>query len=106
LAINPVSIPGEFRPKETRLAMESRLAMERAKADHEQAVEIRRIALEEWRDRLILKSGLAILCVVGVYCLVINLLPGQSTEQRAWATATLTGIVSGLVGYFVGTAKK
>lgn len=106
LSLNPVSISGEFRAKETRLETESRLAMERAEAEHVRAQEIRQSSLEEWRERLILRSGLAILCVVGAYCLVLNALPGESTERRAWATATLTGIVSGLVGYVVGTAKK
>ena len=97
---------GIVQSPESLRERESRLRIEAADAEHARAQEVRKSQFEEWRDRLILKSGRAILSVVGVYCLTLNALPGQTTERRAWATSTLTGIVGGLVGYIVGTAKK
>jgi hypothetical protein len=89
---------GLVESRESRREMEARLAIEMADADRLRTRKVQKAALEEWRERLTLKSGLLISCVVGVYCLALNAWPGTTTEQRAWATSTLTGIVGGLVG--------
>ncbi|WP_435011061.1 hypothetical protein P12x_002354 [Tundrisphaera lichenicola] len=106
LVIHPVSIAGEFRAKETRAEMESRLKIMEADALHHREQDALKLDHEQKRDRLILRVGLTAIGLIGIYCLVLNALPGSHVEGRAWATSTLTGIVGGLVGYIVGTAKK
>ena len=78
-------------PEELR----SRLSIEEARASH-----------ELWRDRAILRVCLFGFPLLAFVCLLILLLPGGSVETRTWATSTLTGIATGIVGYSLGKSGK
>ncbi len=97
---------GIVESPEPLIERQTRLRIEEADAEQIRAQLERKATFEDWRERLLIKSGLAILIVVGTYCLVLNALPGESTERRSWATSTLTAIVGAFVGYVLGTSKK
>jgi len=85
--------------------LKARLIEERAGADQARTLELRRAAHAEWRDRFILKWGVAATASVGVCCLVLSLV-GVAPQDRVGASLTLAGLVGGLVGYVIGAAGK
>jgi hypothetical protein len=84
-----------FESREDPQERRSRIAIKEAQARH-----------ELWRDKILLVACLVALGVLGVVCLLFLFLPGQSTESRTWAAASLTAIVSGVVNYSLGRAGK
>jgi hypothetical protein len=84
-----------FESREDPQERRSRLSIKEAQAQH-----------ELWRDRIMIYACLVALSVLGMVSLVFLLVPGQTTESRTWAAASLSAIVSGVVNYSLGRAGK
>jgi hypothetical protein len=56
--------------------------------------------------RLVLRAVIALLALVMIVAVIIVFVPGLSPETKNWATATISAIVSGCIGYISGKAAK
>ena len=81
---------GRVTPAETR----SRLQLEELHA-----------AYEIEKDRLILRGTIAIVVIVSLFCIVVLSLTEKPNLQN-WATAALTSLLTGCVGYWTGKQGK
>ncbi|HEX8073145.1 MAG TPA: hypothetical protein VF546_24570 [Pyrinomonadaceae bacterium] len=82
-------------PREDPAEMQSRLRREEADAAHQRRKDL----------TLFVTTFVVIVAAFGI-CAYIVLGGRASAEADKWATATLTSIVSGLVGYVTGKAVK
>lgn len=84
-----------FESREDPEDRRSRLAIEKARANH-----------ELWRDKLMVFACLIALAILGTVSIVALFLGNHHPETRTWAAATLSAIVSGVVTYSLGRAGK
>lgn len=85
----------ELKSHELPQELESRLRKEEADA-----------ALERRKNLLLFLTAIAGVVAVAALCAFVAARPGSSADDKKWATAVLTSVVSAAVGFLAGKNSR